>query len=108
MVVPPPARLSMTKVWPVCCCTCSYKARGTRSVALPGANGTMIRTVLVGQPCAHAGPDDAITPASAKPAMTIAALHACCFVTLLFIRSFPCRSDRHAPAREPLGQSDKV
>ena len=39
----------MMMVWPIWLRTWSNTVRGTRSVALPGENGTMTRTVLVGQ-----------------------------------------------------------
>src|SRR5215208_2283400 len=54
IVVPPPGRLSMRKVWPSWADTCSNTVRGTMSVALPGAYGTITRTGLVGQVSAPA------------------------------------------------------
>jgi hypothetical protein len=90
VVVPPPGRFSMTKVWPTCCCTCSNTARGTRSVALPAPNGTTIRTVLVGQAfvCeswAVACCAEITAPATAAPVNIIAAQRTCSVVTLLVI-----------------------
>ena len=38
---PPPARFSMMMGWPTFADTCSNTVRGSRSVALPGENGTM-------------------------------------------------------------------
>ena len=46
---PPPGRFSMMKVWPTLAETCSNTVRGSRSVALPGENGTMTWTLFVGQ-----------------------------------------------------------
>src|SRR2546426_715810 len=66
-VVPPPGRLSMRMVWPTWADTCSNTVRGTMSVALPGAYGTITRTVFVGQGCAHAG----AASASAEQAIAI-------------------------------------
>src|SRR5262245_61077834 len=109
VVVPPPGRFSMTKVWPVCCCTCSYKARGTRSVALPGANGTTIRTVLVGHCWAAAGPAGTMAktePASTDPATTLAAPKLRNIVTLRMNSPSPVRA--HAPVTEPLGRGQSL
>src|SRR5258708_32971439 len=49
MAPPPPGRFSMMMVWPTFAATCSNTVRGSRSVALPGANGTTTWTRLVGQ-----------------------------------------------------------
>ena len=45
----PPGRFSMMMVWPTLAATCSNTVRGSRSVALPGANGTTTWTRLLGQ-----------------------------------------------------------
>src|SRR5215831_15487324 len=49
MAPPPPGRFSMMMAWPTLAATCSNTVRGSRSVALPGANGTTTWTRLVGQ-----------------------------------------------------------
>src|SRR5262245_40027087 len=49
MAPPPRGRFSMMMAWPTLAATCSNTVRGSRSVALPGANGTTTWTRLVGQ-----------------------------------------------------------
>src|ERR1700747_729039 len=49
MAPPPPGRFSMMMACPTLAATCSNTVRGSRSVALPGANGTTTWTRLVGQ-----------------------------------------------------------
>src|ERR1700746_1507650 len=49
MAPPPPGRFSMMMGCPTLAATCSNTVRGSRSVALPGANGTTTWTRLVGQ-----------------------------------------------------------
>src|SRR5262245_8576896 len=44
----------MTIDWPTCADTCSNTVRGTMSVALPAANGTITRIGRVGHDCARA------------------------------------------------------
>src|SRR5262245_10255821 len=71
-VVPPPVRFSIRKVCPRLAATRSNTVRGNRSVALPGANGTITRTVLLGQAtaCASSG---AIAETAAAAAITVTA-----------------------------------
>src|SRR6516165_7441374 len=76
--------------------------RGSRSVALPGANGTMTWTRLVGQTlpaevwggevCAASGPTIVHTDAVAATAASAAHLHALRLCTL----SSSCARPRHA------------
>src|SRR3977135_4575742 len=53
MAPPPPGLFSMVMGWPTFAATCSKIVRGSRSVALPGANGTTTVTRLLGQLWAH-------------------------------------------------------
>src|SRR5712691_8020785 len=93
-VVPPPSRLSMRMVWPTWADTCSNTVRGTMSVALPGAYGTITRTVFVGQVCAHAG------AASASAEQAIAISRASVLIDVLRDSSSPIRPTHERPAQE--------
>src|SRR5260221_3597316 len=53
-VPPAPPLFSTMNCWPSCSESSSASARAAMSVSAPGANGTTMRTVLVGQACAHA------------------------------------------------------
>src|SRR5215831_7264140 len=101
MAPPPPGRFSMMMACPTLAATCSNMVRGSRSVALPGANGTTTWTRLVGQTLAAdvcvevsavSGP--IIVHADAVAAITASAadLHAFHLCTL----SSSCPAPRHA------------
>ena len=75
---PAPARLSTMNCWPKARLSSGAMARANMSVVPPGANGTTMRTVLVGQApcCASAMPGTrAVRPALRAPAASANALH---------------------------------
>src|SRR6266487_3447025 len=69
MVPPAPGRFSITTGWPSCAVSLSETVRAMMSVPLPGVNGTINLTVLVGQACAHAA------DCAAHRAIATAAIH---------------------------------
>src|SRR5262245_799725 len=74
MAPPPPGRFSIMMGCPTFADTCSNTVRGRRSMALPGENGTMIWTRLLGQVCAASGA--AAIAANAPASVTIVAIEA--------------------------------
>src|SRR5258708_26362103 len=71
-IVPPaPPRFSTTMGWPSSAESGSNTARGTRSVALPAANGMNARNGLAGQVCAGATADEATHAARVASAIRI-------------------------------------
>src|SRR5437660_10512644 len=102
MAPPPPGRFSMMMGCPTLAATCSNTVRGSRSVALPGANGTTTWTRLVGQILAAevwgaevsavSGPIIIHTDAVAAIAASAADPHAFHLCTL----SPSCAAPRHA------------
>src|SRR5262249_61801795 len=99
MAPPPPGRFSTIMVCPTSAATCSNMVRGSRSVALPAANGTMTWTRLVGQTLAAdvcgagvsaaSGPIIVHADAVAAIAASAADLHAFHLCTLSSSRAAP-------------------
>src|SRR4051794_35614553 len=54
MAPPPPGLFSTTAVWLSRACSPVAISRATTSLEPPGVNGTMMRIVLLGKPCANA------------------------------------------------------
>src|SRR5258708_29794189 len=111
MAPPPPGRFSMMMACPTLAATCSNTVRGSRSVALPVANGTTTWTRLVGQILAAevwgaevwgaevsavSGPIISHTDAVAAIAATTADPHAFHLYTLSSSSAHP-RQKRHRP-----------